>query len=139
MIWKHTLWVAAAALSLAGCMSQGDTKASDAAMAQFYQQVAAKDYGGIWDASAPGFQSSTPRDIFGGMMQRIDRKLGVCQPPVKQFNFHINVGTDGTTISQGWQRTCANGPLAEQVVVLIAGGKAKILGYNAQSPLLLTD
>ena len=139
MAWKHTLWIAAAALTLGACVNQTDTKASDAAIARFYQRVAAKDYGGAWDDAALQFQSATARDLFVGMMQRIDRKLGACKPPVKQFDFRINVTTEGTTISQGYQRTCANGPLAEKVVVLVAGGHAKVEGYDAQSPLLLTD
>lgn len=139
MALKRTLWIAVAALALAACVNKADSKASDAAIAQFYQRVAAKDYGAVWDEAAPQLQTSTARDLFIGMMQRIDRKLGACQPPVKQFDFHINVGSGGTTISQGYQRACANGPLAEKVTVLVAGGHAKILGYDAQSPLLLTD
>ena len=138
MAWKHTLWIALA-LALGACVNKADTKASDAAIAGFYRHVAAKDYGGAWDEAAPQFQAATARDLFIGMMQRIDRKLGACQPPAKQFDFHINVDSGGTTITQGYQRTCANGALAEKVTVLVAGGHAKIVGYDANSPLLLTD
>ena len=36
-------------------------------------------------------------------------------------------------------RTCANGKLEEQFVWLMIGGKATLLKYNANNPLLLTD
>jgi hypothetical protein len=131
--------VISAALILGGCLNKTDTKAADDASARFYQQVAARQYEAIYDAAAPDLQSATSRDIFVGYMKRVDRKLGACQPAKARMDWHINVTSAGAFRTQGYSRACANGPLQEQVTLVIRGGVAKLAGYSANSQLLLTD
>jgi hypothetical protein len=47
--------------------------------------------------------------------------------------------TSGTFVTMTSSRVCANGILSERFTWLMIGGKATLLGYNANSPLLLTD
>jgi hypothetical protein len=128
-----------AALILGGCLNKTDIKAADDATTRFYQQVAAKQYDAIYDAAAPDLQSATHRDIFIGYMKRIDRKLGACQAAKPRMDFHINVTPAGAFRTQGYSRDCANGPLQEQVTMVIRKGVATLAGYSGNSQLLLTD
>jgi hypothetical protein len=138
MNFKHTSWIVAVLL-LAGCIDKAGTKAADDATAQFYKALAAKDYGGIYDAAAPQFRATAGRDLFIGMMQRVDRKLGDCQAPVKAMDWHMNTTPSGTFLAQGYTQACANGQLTETLTVVVNSGKAQVIGFNANSPLLLTD
>jgi hypothetical protein len=138
MVWKRTLWIGLAALA-GGCSVAADTKLADRAESQFYDQVAAKQYLAIYQAAAPEFRSAMPQDTFIGMMNRIDRKMGACRPPVKLQDWHFNASPGGDLQTQGYSRACANGALNEHVTVVIRGGQAQIAGYYAANPLLVTD
>lgn len=129
----------ALALIACGCVPQIDTKSSDEQIARFYQQVAAKQYEAIYDDSAPELKTSVTLQLFTGMMQRIDRKLGACAAPAKAMSWRINVTNTGTFRDQGYVRTCANGKLDETVTTVTRAGKTQIAGYHANSPLLMTD
>ena|ERR1700679_3564402 len=126
-------------LLASGCIDKADAQKTDAAMTAFFTQVQAKQYGVIYDAAAPEFRASMTKDVFVGMMQRIDRKLGDCQPPVKRLDYHFNASTEGFFATQGFTSTCANGKLDESVTTVVRNGQASLAGYYAKSPLLLTD
>ena len=126
-------------LLLGGCLNQADTKKMQAAEDQFFAEVRAKQFGQIYDESAPEFQAAATKDVFVGFMQRIDRKLGDCQPPVKRMDWHANATTNGYFMAQGFTSTCANGKLEQTLSLVMRNGTVKVFGYNAASPLLLTD
>ena len=86
---------------------------------QFYQRIAAKDYQAIYRDAAPEFRGSMSPDLFVGMMERIDRRLGACKAPVKIMNWHVNATTNGYFRDQGYSRACANGPLQETVTIVV--------------------
>ena len=130
---------AGVALLLAGCLNQADSGKLEAAQTQFFAQWQAKQYGAIYDGAAPELTGSMTRDAFVATMQQVDDKLGVCQPPVKQFDYHINATTSGSFASQGWASTCANGKLGETLTIVIRDGAAKLAGFNFKSPLLQGD
>jgi outer membrane murein-binding lipoprotein Lpp len=127
------------ALFLGGCLNQADAAKMDAAQTQFFAQMKAKQYEAIYDAAAPEFKAATTEDTFVGFMQRIDRKLGDCQPPVKQVSWHANATTEGYFMSQGYSSACANGKLDQTLTLALRNGVVQVEGYNANSPLLLTD
>jgi hypothetical protein len=138
MACRHTLWIGLALLT-SGCLGRDDSKWADAAVDRFYQHMAAKQYQAIYAEASPEFRASMAPDLFGKAMQRIDRKLGACQPPVKQPNWNVNATTNGYFRTQGYRRVCANGQLNETVTTVVRDGDAKLGGYYANSPLLLTD
>jgi outer membrane murein-binding lipoprotein Lpp len=129
----------ATALLLGGCLNQADSAKMDAAETQFFAQAKAKQYEAIYDAAAPEFKAATTADTFVGMMQRIDRKLGDCQSPVKQLNWRANATTEGYFMTQGYASTCANGKLDQTLSLVMRNGVVQVEGYDAKSPLLLTD
>jgi hypothetical protein len=129
----------AAVLLLSGCLNKADDQKMQAAENHFFAEVGAKQYEQIYDESAPEFQGAATKDVFVGFMQRIDRKLGACQPPVKRMDWHANATTNGYFMVQGFTSTCGNGKLEQSLTLVLRGGAVKVLGYNAASPLLLTD
>jgi len=136
---RTILAVIALALLIAGCVNQADSKKITDAQYAFFAQVQAKQYPAIYDQAAPEFQAAMARDTFIGFMQRIDRKLGDCKAPVKQMNWHVNATQSGYFSTQGYTSACANGPLQQTLTIVLRGGEAKVVGYQASSPLLLTD
>ena len=123
----------------AGCVNKADTGAAEAATQTFHERLDAKAYAEIYADAAPAFRAATSEPVFAGFMARIDRKLGPCRKPVKTPLWRFNAGTGGTTLAQGYRRACANGELEETVTILVADGQARLLRYDANSPLLLTD
>jgi hypothetical protein len=129
---KHVLCIALAVLT-SGCLGSADTKKADDATTQFYQQMAAKQYQAIYDASAPELKNTTSLADFIAVMQRIDDNMGACQPPVKRLDFHTKANPDGFLRDQGYTQTCANGKLDETVTIVLRNGVAKLAGYQFKS------
>jgi hypothetical protein len=127
------------AIPLAACLGQADTRKVDDATNQIFAQIQAKQYDAIYDNAAPEFQAGSSRAIWDGFMQRIDRRLGACQTPKKTLNWRSNATTNGFFVAQGYAAACANGQLELTVTTVLRGGQVKLVGYNASSPLLLTD
>jgi hypothetical protein len=133
------LGVVTIALLAAGCVPQVDTKAGDQVAADFYRQIAAKQYETAYQGAAPELRNGATLELFIGMMQRIDRKLGACGPATKRAAWRVNVTTSGTMRDQGYSRACANGKLDETITTITRGGKTVLAGYHANSPVLATD
>ena len=70
------------ALALGACLNQADTQKLDAAQTQFFAQWQARQYGAIYDGAAPELTGATTKDAFVALMQRLDDRMGACQPPV---------------------------------------------------------
>jgi hypothetical protein len=136
---RSILALAGFAALAAGCTPSGAGQAIEAATNQLFDQVAAKQYAQIYEAAAPEVTKDITEDLFVGFMQRVDRRLGACQRPVKAANWSFNSTTSGYFTTQGYTATCANGQLTLLVTMVVRQGAAKLAGYQATSPLLLTD
>jgi hypothetical protein len=127
------------ALLLGGCLSQADSQKLAAAQTQFFAEWQARQYEAIYDGAAPELTGATTKAAFVALMQRLDAKMGACQPPVKQLDYHFNADSKGAFASQGWASACANGKLDETLTVVIRDGQAKLAGLNFTSPVLQGD
>jgi hypothetical protein len=58
---------------------------------------------------------------------------------VKAADWHVNSTTSGYYSTQGYTAACANGQLSLKVTIVLRNGDARVLGINADSPLLMTD
>ena len=125
-------------LVLCGCSAKVDYQAAKAASDNFHQQMAAANYGAIYDSSSSEFRSSASRETIVGFLQRINRKLGACGEASQQ-GFNVNYNTSGKFVTLSYSRKCANAALEEQFVWRVEGNKALLVRYNANSPVLLTD
>ena len=96
------------------------------------------EYSAVYDIAAKGFQAAGTRDNLVGFFRRVNRKMGKCgEGPVTFGGYQAT--TSGTFVTTTSARVCTNGTLSEQFVWLMVGGKATLLKYNADNPLLLTD
>jgi len=127
------------ALMTSACNDTTTGPLADQATAQFYQDLAAKDYHALYGLTSPEFRQVSTESNFTGFLQRIDRKMGRCQAPVKTANWRVNYSTNGVFRDQGYSRACANGVLTENISIVVRGGQAQIVGYHADNPILLTD
>jgi hypothetical protein len=96
------------------------------------------EYGAIYDTAAKGFQGSGTRENLVGFFKRVNRKMGKCGDSPVTFGGY-QATTSGTFVTITSLRACANGALREEFVWLMVGGRATLLRYNANNPLLLTD
>jgi len=136
---RSALWAVGLALAVSGCGSSKDGPLADAAQSTFYQQLAAKNYQAIYDAASPELKQGIAGPTFIGFLQRVDRKMGVCQSPVKTANWRFNYTTNGYYQDQGYTRVCANGTLTETVSIVVRNGQAQLFGFHTDNPLLMTD
>jgi len=96
------------------------------------------EYAAIYDKATPEFRASIGRDVSIAFMTRVHRKMGACQQaPASVAGMTVN--TNGSFVTTVSTRSCEKGNLAEQFVWRVTGGTAKLIGYNANSPSLLTD
>ena len=96
------------------------------------------EYATIYEISAKAFRATATRDQLIGFFTRVNRKMGKCGESRASFGGY-QATPGGTYVTINSSRTCANGKLEEQFVWLMIGGKATLLKYNANNPLLLTD
>jgi hypothetical protein len=125
-------------LGLCGCSAKADLQAATAATDNFHQQMAAANFAAIYDSTSSEFRATTNRETLFGFLQRVNRKVGPCSETSRQ-RFNVNYNTGGKFVSLTYSRKCANAEVGEQFVWKLEGGKALLVRYNADSPVLLTD
>src|SRR5579863_2796494 len=123
---------------LCGCSISANYGDAKMAVDVFHHLIDADDYAAIYNNSAKGFQNAGARDLLLGFFARVNRKLGKCGVATVNFGGY-QATTSGTFVTTTDSRVCDNGTLSEQFTWLMVDGKAKLLRYNADSPLLLTD
>jgi hypothetical protein len=138
----NKMWVrfgsVAAVISLCSCSLSGNYSDAVNATKIFHGHMDGGDYTAVYDAATKGFQASGTRDNLIGFLTRVNRKLGKCGEATAAFGGY-QATTSGTFVTMTSSRVCTNGTLNEQFVWLMIEGKATLLKYNANSPLLLTD
>jgi hypothetical protein len=134
----RTLTFALVVLGLCGCSTKADLQAATAASDNFHQQMASANFAAIYESTSDKFRTTTNRETLFGFLQRVNRKLGPCDQTSQQ-GFNVNYITVGKFVSLTYSRKCANAEVGEQFVWKIEGGKALLVRYNADSPVLLTD
>ena len=137
-MWARSCALAAVLVLSVGCSVKANYADAIRASTVFHLLMDRGEYAAIYDTAARGFQQSISRDVLMRFLSRVSRKVGKCQGANVGFGGYV-ANTSGTYVTTTASRTCANGPLSEQFVWLMVGGKAILLQYNANSPLLLTD
>src|ERR1044071_5241966 len=84
------------------------------------------------------FKRAGPAKTLSDFFTRVNRKMGKCGEGSVAFGGY-QATTSGTFVTTTSSRMCANGTLSEQFTWLMIRGKAMLLKYNANNPLLLTD
>ncbi len=134
-------WIAAglfAASVLVSCGSGKDFRTASAAVEQFHRQIAAEQDDAIYDAADARWKQAIDRQTSHKFFSRLRRRMGNCFQATNS-SYRINFTTSGTFVNLQYATKCDQGNLDENFSWHISDGKAYLVAYNANSPLLLTD
>jgi hypothetical protein len=93
----------------------------------------------IYDEATAEFKARAGQDEFIRFMERTRMKMGTCDMAATVSGKYVSVGEHGQFATISSRRRCENGELQESFTWLASGGKLLLNGYQANSPLLLTD
>jgi hypothetical protein len=130
------LAIAGGAALLSGCMSQADTGAVEAAIAQFHEDQAMGDDQAIYDAATAAFRAAARLEDLARLNAAVRAVEGCTAPTRDAAQWRNNVTTSGHFITVVYNRQCTGGPLAETFVYQIVGGEAALLNYNVSGMAL---
>jgi hypothetical protein len=134
--FASVLW---ALVLICSCSTSRDVDIARGAVEQFHQQLAAQQDDSIYDAADDhAYKQSVSRETNHGFLSRIRRKMGAFKSSTNTSYF-VNASTNGTFVRLQYKTQCANGELDEGFVWRVEGGRAILVRYEANSPLLLTD
>ena len=85
----------------------------------------------------PQFRTTTSLTDWSTLIAAVRRKLGPYRS-TSRTNVNVISGTSGTTVTQTWDTTFEQGHAAEQFRWNIVGGRAVLLAYSINSPILIT-
>ena len=127
-----------ATLVLFGCGMSAGVALGKTAVEDFHTRYNAAQYDAIYDTADPAWRSAMDRDISRKFFERVHRKLGSCSKTTNT-GYVYNTTTGGTFVNLHYTATCSSGTLEEDFRIKVDGQKGLLIGYTANSPLLLTD
>ena len=131
------LVLAAAFAALAGC---GDTlkgtEYAEATVAKFREQMKAKQFEQIYDATGAEFKDATSRENGIALFAAVDRKLGGFKR-AQRINWSVNTNNMVTMAVLVYDSEYADGTATETFTVKVDDGQGEIVGYNIQSLQML--
>ncbi len=134
----RVILAAAAFLALTGCSGGADVADAQKSIAAFRQQMAAEDYDGIWNGSAPDMQQATPKADLARFLKAVHDKLGAAKE-TKQIGWNVNYNTAGTFTTLTYHTSFAKGSGDEQFLFKGSGAAMKLAGYHVNSMELVTN
>jgi hypothetical protein len=137
-MWIRSAFFVAMAVTLCSCSFSADNDAARNATDAFHRLMDRGDYTVIYDTAAEAYKAAGTRNNSVAFFTWVNRKMGKCgEASVGVGGYQAS--TYGTFVTMTSSRACANGTLSEQFVWRMVRGKATLVKYNANNPLLLTD
>jgi len=128
--------IAAVALLVMGC-SMGTDEAKQG-VAEFRARAANQSFNEIYQASGPEFRQAATEEQFARFMTALERKLGAWQSAADP-GWHVNRGSGGHSVRLTYDSRFTKGAAGEQFAWRLDGGRPVLVGYQVNSPLLLTE
>lgn len=118
---------------LAAC---GDTmrgkEIAEPKVAQFHEQLKARDFEGMYASASPEFKAAESKDRIVALFEAIDRKLGALQE-TRQVNWSVNTQNLTTTVVLVYQSKFSAGEATETFTFRVKDADAQLIGYNIAS------
>ena len=127
-----------AALVVAGCSSDRDIAAAEAAVARFRDRMAAQDFTVIYAESGDDLRRGISEQDLTKFLAAVVDKLGTVKTSEKA-TWNVNVGTSGTFITLGYKTEFANGAGAEQFIYRVKDGMPFLYRYDINAPAILVN
>ena len=120
-------------VSYCGACSVGqDTKAAEAAVSKFREQMASGALGDIYDSAADDWKSAVTRDDSAAFLGAVNRKLG----PVKtstQTGWRDNLTSNGHLVTLEYHTKFEHGDGDETFSIRLKDARGQLAGYHINS------
>lgn len=134
---KYLTLFACVALLFSSCSFGKHKEAAEKAVVKFHQQLNAGQYREIYVQCGQKFRDSTNESDAIALFEAIHRKLGSVVNS-KQLGWNVNTAPGGTFVRMGYETDFSEGKGQEDFVFEMNSGQALLVGYNVNSPLLIT-
>ncbi|SIO03323.1 Protein of unknown function [Parasphingorhabdus marina DSM 22363] len=127
------------AVSLSGCsaLSEGTEKAEQE-VDHIHKLFNDQEFDRIFTRAGQQYRDNTDKKIHDGLFKTVHRKLG--QVTNKTLSgWRVNATTSGTFAVLTYETEFAKGEGLETFTINLVGEKAKMVGYNINSPALIID
>jgi Protein of unknown function (DUF4019) len=123
-------------IALGSCSLSADQRLATEAVSQFHSLYNTEDYSSLYASTDDAFKKATAEADYVAFMSAIHRKLGA-QKSSTSTGWTVSQTLSGTQVVLTFTTEFAEGAASERFVFRMASGKAYLLGYNINSPLLI--
>jgi Protein of unknown function (DUF4019) len=134
---KDFILFACVALLFSSCSLGKHKEAAEKAVTKFHRQLNAGQYREIYVQCGQKFRESTSEADAIALFDGVRRKLGSVVN-TKQSGWNVNTTPGGTFVRLGYETDFSEGKGREEFVFEMNNGQALLVGYNVNSPLLIT-
>ena len=129
------LTLAVAAVVLSSCSGGENLASADKAVERFHQQLNAGQLDAIYTQSSPALKSATSQGDMIKLLTAVRSKLGPYKSGTRN-SWRVNYGTNASTVVL-FDSTYEKGK-AQETFTFENGPNAPLIGYNINSPTLIT-
>ncbi len=127
-----------ALIPFASACSMGEhKKVAERAVERFHAQLNAEQYHDIYTQAAEEFRNGSSDEDLTKLLSAIHRKLGNVTAS-NQVGWRVNYTPAGTIVAVGCNTEFTEGKATEDFSWRVSGNNAVLVGYNVNSPTLIT-
>ncbi|HZS48255.1 MAG TPA: hypothetical protein VFC63_24510 [Blastocatellia bacterium] len=127
---------AALVLMTSSCSFKEAKDVSERAVSDFHDKFNAGQYHEIYAQSDSRFRTETNEPDLVTFFEAIHRKLGAFKSS-SASGFFVNATTFGTQVTLTYETDFSEGKATERFDYAVSSGKALLIGYHINSPLLI--
>ena len=120
------------------CSSGEHMAAAQEGIAAFRQLVEAQQFAKVHASGSEELRKSISEEDLAKILRGLNTKLGKARS-VETNGWNVNYHTSGTFVTLGFKTEFEKGHGIEQFIFRIADGKALLVSYNVNSPVLLAN
>lgn len=125
-------------LLLAGCNPIKSTAEAEKAASEFHALFNARNYEKIYDDAHPDFKATQPKADLVAFLRTIREKMGAVKSTTKTGWQASSVNLK-TNANLAYSTQFENGKGSETFIYRIADGKASLIGWHVNSPVLISN
>jgi hypothetical protein len=120
------------------CGFEEERSIAEQATRSFRRLVASGEYDSIYDGADPAYKEKVGQALSRRLFSSIAEKMGPCSSS-KITRSIVNFGRPWSMVVLRFDTTCANGILDETFSWKVIDQTAYLVGYEANSPVLVLD
>lgn len=124
-------------MALGSCSLGADQRLATEDVARFHSRYNDEHSELIYLNADPAFRQATSQAEFEKLLATVHQRLGAWESSVNE-GWNVSESFSGTQVRLKFKTEYALGEATEQFVYRIVSGKAYLVGFNFNSPLLIT-